>query len=202
MSEQQVVRFFATLAGQLDRPVRILLTGAGAGALLGSVRPSQDVDFAVEWAGADPAAWEGLERAIQATVDETGIQANYAEDIDRWGAVTLMDYRRHTLRYKKFGKLDLRLLEPAYWAIGKLSRYLQSDVQDLVAVLRKQKLPWKEAARVWGRALRQSPRSEALPLFRKQTEGFLRAYGRRVWGKGFDPIEAIRLFQKHAGISA
>ena len=202
MSEQQVVRFFGTLAGHLDRSARILLTGAGAGALLGSVRPSQDVDFEIKLDRSDPAGWEELQQAVEATVAETGIRANYAEEIDRWGAITLMDYRRHALPYRRFGKLEVRLLDPVYWAIGKLGRYVQSDVQDMVAVLRKQRPSWRKAVAVWGRALRQSPRSEALTAFRKQTEGFLRAYGRKIWGRRFDPTTAIQLFHRHAGIPA
>ncbi len=195
-------RFFEVLDREFGQPARILVTGAAAAALLGSVRPSQDVDFEIELGRASPAVWEELQRAIEATVAETGIRANYAEGIDRWGAVTLMDYRRHTLAYRRFGNLEVRLLDPVYWAIGKLDRYIQSDVQDLVAVLRKRKPSWQKAVAVWGRALRRSPRSEALPLFRKQTEGFLRTYGRKVWGRRFDAASAIGLFRRHAGLQA
>lgn len=42
----------------------------------------------------------------------TGIPANVAEDIDRWGMITLLDYQRTSKRHAMFGKLDVRLLGP------------------------------------------------------------------------------------------
>lgn len=195
-----ILRFFEVLARELDRPARVLLTGAAAGALWGSVRPSQDVDFEIKLADADRSSKSRFQTAVQRAVEETGIQANYAEEIDRWGVISLMDYRRHTTLYRRFGKLQVRLLDPAYWAIGKLDRYVQSDVQDLVCILRKRKPSLDYVARIWGRALRQSPLSETGLLFRKHVEHFLRAHGREIWGARFDPAAAIRAFHKHAGI--
>lgn len=196
-----ILRFFEILARVLDRPARVILTGAAAGALWGSVRPSQDVDFEIKLADAGRSGRNKFQTAIQRAVEETGIQANYAEEIDRWGVISLMDYRRHTTLYRRFGKLELRLLDPAYWAIGKLNRYVQSDVQDLVCILRKRKPSLDHVTRVWGRALRQSPLSETGLLFRKHIEHFLRAHGREIWGARFDRASAIRAFHKHAHVS-
>jgi len=201
MNRRQIETFFRTLSEQLNENVVVLLTGAAAGTIWGQVRPSVDVDFAVEVRKRDRKTWERLEAAIERTVKLTGIQANYAEDIDRWGLITLLDYRRHTHPYRRFGLLQIRLLDPAYWSIGKMTRYLDPDVRDMVQVFKRQKIPADRLARLWGRALKKSPRSAALIQFRRQVEDFMRTYGRTIWGKKFDVGKTMRYFYRWAGIS-
>jgi hypothetical protein len=94
----------------------------------------------------------------------------------------------------------VHLLEPICWAVYKLARYLDSDVDDLRAVLRRQRIPWHGLARLCGESLRGSPRSTQLRLFRQQVEHFFRTHGVRVWGTPFDPEHAIRIFRKAAAI--
>ena len=200
MNTKEIERFFRTLDRELGAEGRAILTGAAAGALWGSVRPSVDVDFALELGQKNPEAWEKVESAIERTVKLTRIQANYAEDIDRWGMISLLDYKKHTRAYRRFGRLRLELLEPAYWSIGKMGRYLETDVQDMVGVFRRQQTPWKNLVLIWGRALRASPPSPALGQFRRQVEHFLRAYGRKIWGKQFSSEEALQGFYAAAKI--
>lgn len=201
MTGRQIQRFFQVLARELDEPATVIITGAAAGSLLGHVRPSLDIDFAIRSSRHDRRSWQRIEGAVERTVRLTGIQANFAEDIDRWGLISLLDYPRHTHPYRRFGKLNVRVLDPAYWSIGKMSRYLDPDVRDLVSVLKRQRVPASLLVRVWARALRASPRSMALSQFRRQAENFLRAYGRAIWGTRFDSEQAIRLFHRQAGIT-
>ena len=198
MDPRQLDRFFRVLAKGVASPVTVILTGAGAGVLWGHVRPSLDVDFAVRLARRSDAAWKQFERAAQTASKLTGLAVNYAEDIDRWGSITLLDYQRHTHLVRHIGQLTVRTLDPAYWTIGKLSRYLDPDVQDLVAVLKRKRIPSARLIRLWARALRRSPRSLACTQFRDHVQDFLKTYGRRLWGKTFDAEEAIRAFLRQA----
>ena len=200
MSPKAIDRFFRTLAREFDAPAAIIVTGAAAGSLWGHVRPSQDIDFGVRLTGNAPANWERFQAAVNRTVQQTGIQVNFAEDIDRWSSITLLDYRQHTAPYRRFGKLSVRLLDPVYWSIGKLGRYFALDVDDVVTVLNRQRVPAASVIRIWAKALRASPRSTAIPQFRMQVEHFLRTYGRTIWGKTFDPDPAVRRFHRAAGI--
>lgn len=201
MTRAQIDRFFRTLARELPERATVILTGAAAAALLGRARASKDVDFAIRpLKRGGSHSWEAIQSAVERTVRITGITADYAEDIDRWGPISLMDYRRHTRPYRRFGRVEVRLLEPAYWSIGKMSRCLVPDVRDMIGVFRRIKLPWREATAVWGRALRASPPSTARFQFRRQVEEFLRRYGRAAWGKGFDADEAVRRFHRAAEI--
>lgn len=200
MNRNQIERFFQVLDKELDERVTVVLTGAAAGVLWGSFRPSRDVDFAIRPARETPGIWERIEEAVERTVKLTGIMANYAEDIDRWGTVTLLDYWNRAHSHRQFGKLKVSLMDPAYWSIGKIGRYLESDVQDLVGVLSRRKVPAMRLAQLWGRALRESPPSSDCFQFRGQAESFMRTYGRKIWGKRFDSEEAIRRFHREAGI--
>lgn len=200
MNRRQIDRFFKTLDTEFNEHARIILTGAGAGTILGSNGPSMDIDFAVELRNPDETNWKRLDSAIRNAVDETGIQANYAEDIDRWGMITLLDYRSNTMPYKEYGKLVLEVLNPAYWSIGKMTRFIDPDIQDMIQVFRKQKIPPERLTEVWGKALRESPRSKSLTRFRLRVESFLASYGTKIWGRSFNSTKAIRRFHKAAGI--
>lgn len=167
---------------------------------MGHVRPSLDVDFAIQPVRGDSKRWTHIEEAIQRTRQLTGISAQYAQDIDRWGAISLMDYQRHTRPYRKFGKIEVRLLDPLYWSIGKITRYLEPDIQDLIAVFKNQNTPIDLVAKIWGKALKSSPPSDACFRFRQHVENFLKIYGTRIWGKRFDFDAAMEKFRKAAGI--
>jgi hypothetical protein len=200
LNKRQIDKFFKTLDAELQHPACILLTGAAAGNLLGSSRPSMDVDFEIELKGRDSLEWEQLESAIKNTVEKTGISANYAEDIDRWGMITLLDYKKKTELYQKYGKLIVKVLDPAYWSIGKMTRFIDPDIQDMIQVFRKKKTPALRLAKVWGRALKESPRSAELVLFRRHVESFLEFYGKRISGKDFALDKVVGQFHKAAGI--
>lgn len=198
MTRQEIDRFFRVLAREYPGRATIILTGAAAGTLWGGARPSRDIDFAIRPMPRTPRTWTAVDAAIQRTIRMTGISANYAEDIDRWGLITLLDYPRHTRLHKRYGRLTVRVLEPAYWAIGKLTRYLAPDVQDVVTILTRHRPSAEAVVRIWGRALRHSPRSTSCELFRRQVEHFVRTRGRRIWGRRFDADVAIEQFRRAA----
>ncbi len=196
MNRAQVERYFRRLGEAYSKKCRVILTGAAAGALYGRVRATMDVDFA-----AKAADWRGFSKAVEEVSRRTGIAAQCTEDIDRWSSVTLMDYAEHTYLYKKYGSLELRLMEPPYWAIGKFSRYLDPDIKDLVKVFKKTTTRWQDVAVVAGKALRKSPKSTSLFLFKRQIEDFFSWQGIKVWGRTFDAKDAIELFYTNAGVN-
>jgi hypothetical protein len=198
MTPRRIEQFLATLAAELDTPARAYVTGAAAAALWGRVRPSLDVDLGIELKRRSD--WTRVQEAVDRTTRLTGIPANVAEDIDRWGMITLLDYRRSSRRYRQFGALEVRLLHPVNWSIGKMTRYLDPDVRDIVEVFRRQLVSLTRAVRTWGRALRASPASTAQFQFRRNVESFLVKRGRLIWAAPFDAKAAIVIFQRAAGI--
>ncbi|MES1205194.1 MAG: hypothetical protein ABUS79_04580 [Pseudomonadota bacterium] len=206
MTRLRIERFLKILAAQIDGPARAYLTGAAAAAVWGRVRPSVDIDLGLEWRTAtrrhSPGSWEALQRAVDRTTRLTGIPTSVAEDIDRWGMITLLDYKRSSTRFAVFGRLEVRLLNPANWSIGKLTRCLDPDLRDVVEVFRRQDVSWLHVVRTWGKALRVSPASTAQFQFRGNVEDFLRRRGRSAWGPAFDAATATRRFHTAAGIPA
>ena len=189
------------MAKELDDPAEVILTGAVAGAIFGNVRSSADIDFAIEPKRSGKGCWDRVDAALRQTSRATGINVQYARDIDRWGMISLLDYRKKTLPYRKFGGIDVRTLDPAHWAIGKFSRYLEQDVQDLAAVFKKKKVAPILLAQTLGRALRKSSPSSQCFQFRRHIEHFFQEYGRKIWRARFDPDASIRAFHRHAGIT-
>ena len=205
MTPKRIEHFLAVLASELGRPARAYVTGAAAAALWGRVRPSVDVDLGIELLATRerrPAGWQVVETAIDRTTKLTGIPANVAEDIDRWGMITLLDYRRSSRRYRRFEKLDVRLLNPTNWSIGKLTRFLDSDIRDVTAVFRLKRITANSAARTWGRALRASPASTTQMQFRRNVEHFFRHHGGSIWGNRFEPGSPLRVFERAAGMTS
>jgi hypothetical protein len=204
-SSEEIERFFEALAERVPGSVKVILTGGAAALLWGATRPTGDIDFGVaviapmEHQARD---WTALEEAIAEASRATQVTVQYSADIDRWSAITMPGYQRHTRLYRRFGRVRVHLLEPIYWAAPKLARYLDSDAEDIEAVLRAEGAKAEALARLCGRALRASPRSTAQFLFRQHVEHFFRAHGPVVWGGDFDAAAAVLAFHRAAGIQA
>jgi hypothetical protein len=195
--------FFQALAARVPCRVKIILTGGAEALLLGSTRPTRDLDFGITLIPTGEAHerhWPEVEAAIAAASQASGVTVQYSTDIDRWSSITMPDYQRHTRLHRRFGRVWVHLLEPAYWAVPKLARYLDSDAADIESVFRAQGVQPGSLARLCGRALRASPRSTAQFTFRQHVEHFFRTRGPAIWGSRFDPEAAVRLFQRAAGI--
>ena len=201
MDKKRIDRFFRVLSQDTRNisrsKIKIILTGAAAGNLLGGNRPSIDIDFAI---GCNKKYFKDVEDAIKKVSQITGIAVNFSEDIDRWSQITLLDYKKHTVRYKTFRNVEVTILLPLYWSIGKITRYLDPDIDDLVKVFKKNRILPMKLAQLWGKAVLKSPRSSACFAFRMHAEHFFKTYGRSIWGRDFLRDKYIEVFQKTAGI--
>jgi hypothetical protein len=194
--------FFAALAERVPCRLKLILTGGAEALLLGSTRPTGDLDFGIVLmtpAAVHEQQWTEVEAAIAEASRVAGVTVQYSTDIDRWSAITMPGYQRHTRLYRQYGRVRVHLLEPIYWAVPKLARYLDTDSADIQAVLRAQGVKPEALARLCGRALRASPRSTAQFSFRRHVEHFLRTHGPAIWGEEFDAEAAVRVFQRAAG---
>jgi len=201
LGRRDLARFFEAFARRLPCPAKLILTGGTEALLLGGRRPTGDVDFGLVLSGKKMQWWPEVESAVAAAAREAGVAVQYSTDIDRWSSVAIPPGRRRTRSYRRIGRLSVHLLDPTCWAVYKLARYLDADVEDLRAVLRRQRVSSVALARLCGVSLRSSPRSSQLFLFRKQVEHFLLEHGRVVWGRGFDPTRAIATFHRAARIT-
>jgi hypothetical protein len=177
MTKKDIDRFFEEFAKRCARPIEIYLTGGIAAWFLGGNRPTRDIDFAVSDGS------EEVARSLDQVSRELEIPIQYSDDIQRWGMINLPALYEGAALHKKFGSVAVYLLAPEKWAIGKLNRYLESDLEDLTNVFRKQKPELQKTLAYWRRALRESPASPQQSLFKHQVNHFLKNYGKSIWGE-------------------
>lgn len=189
-------RFLLVLSKRVQKPMKIYLTGGVAAWILGGVRPTEDVDFGVE-CGQE---WCEVEKGIGDVSREVGVPVEFSEDISRWGLVGFSNFKKGARLYRRYGSLKVYVLDPVIWSVGKLNRYLASDIDDVIHVFKKNKPPFLKVLRIWGEALKQSPKSTGHLLFVRHVEDFLKTLGGKVWGRKFDAGKAIVQFEKFAGI--
>jgi hypothetical protein len=138
--------------------------------------------------------WGAFEKAVHQAESETGIGTQFSENIDRWSQVSYLDYRKHLKKYKKFQQIEVFLLNPYFWSIGKITRYWDSDIQDMIAVFKKEKVDPVQLAKLWRQALQQSPRSTELFLTKQHVVQFFTTYGARIWGDSFSLLDIKKFF--------
>lgn len=198
--------FFIELDRALSGPASVILTGAAAGAIYGNVRQSADIDFEIRLKRKKKKRGRSQDEIIQGLIREVssklGIAANYSDDISHWSMIDYLDYRKSSIPYKKIGQIDIRLMAPENWTIGKMTRFLEIDVKDLIKVIRKKRLRAGRLLSLWARALRASPLSRTKGQFRRNVENFLHMHGKRLWGTAFDKQKAINDFRRLAGLKA
>ena len=184
MRKRQIDLFFRELDKALGQRAGIILLGASAGSLMGHIRPSYDIDFEIllRKPGRNK---KSVEEKILQVARKVGVAVNFSENVGHWSMVSYLDYRKTALPYKKIGKLDVRLMAPEYWTIGKMARYYALDAKDMAAVIRKKRLKPGPLVTLWKRALKDSELSLDLGQFKKHAVHFLKIYGRRLWGRSF-----------------
>ena len=197
MNKKQIDKFFRLVNQNIKdihkKKIKVILTGAAAGILMGGNRPSIDIDFCIDY---DKKYTQDVENALKQASAVTGIAVNFSEDIDRWSQITFLDYRHHTIPYRAFGVIEVSILSPAYWTIGKITRYIDPDIDDLVKVLKNNHVPAGTLAKLWAEALLKSPRSSASFSFKTHVGHFFKTYGPLIWGRGFNPDEPLNIFRK------
>ena len=201
MKQRQIDLFFQALDEGLDRTAEVILVGASAGSLMGHVRPSLGIDFEIRIRGSRNAAvQERLEAAAAKASEVAGVAVNYSENVGGWSRIHYLDYRKTARPWKQIGKLKVKIMAPEYWTIGKMARFLEIDIQDMIKIIRAKKLKPAALIRLWAKALRSSDLSLELGQFRDHVLYFIRRYGKKLWGAETDLGGLLREFKKQAGL--
>ncbi len=181
MNKRQIDLFFKTLDRELGLKGTIILTGASAGSLMGHIRPSFVFDFEIRLARKTPQTKAKLEKSIDKAAQIVGVAVNFSENIGGWSRIHYLDYRKTALPYKKMGNLEIKLIAPEYWTIGKMARFLELDIQDMIKIITKKKLKPKRLISIWAKAVRSSDLSLELGQFRNHVNYFFRNHGKKLW---------------------
>ena len=198
MNKIKIHAFFKRLDTNLKETATVIVVGASAASLMGHVRPSFDIDFEIRLKRHVRIKKIRLAKAIIQSAQETGVAVNFSENIGGWSMINYLDYRKTAVAYKHFGKLDVKIIEPAYWTIGKMTRFLELDVQDMVKIIRKKKIQPKRLIGIWAQAFKTSDLSLELGQFKDHVLYFLKSYSKKIWGKKIEVQSLIELFLKQS----
>ena len=191
---KDIDRFFETLSKEWRYPAEILLLGGAVALIIGGKRPTLDIDFEVSVISKPERLEDFVNKAIEIK-DRIGVDIQFSESIERWSQISFLDYNRHKRPYKKYGKISVKILEPAYWSIGKVSRYWLRDIEDMELVFSKEKPDPIYLARLWLKALEKSPVSTALFGVKKQMRHFFENSGPKICGKDLPLPKILSLFR-------
>ena len=181
-SKKGVNHFFKRLSKFITEDIDIYLLGGCALIILDASRTTQDIDFEIRGANN-----ETIER-IQQFCNEENIPINFSEDAGKWGMISISDNRKTALPYDKFGKITVKILDPFDMSIGKIERFTDIDIQDVIFLIKKFSMKPEELLTAWAKALNRSTKSEKTFLFRKQVESFIITYSKKTWGTEADGL--------------
>jgi hypothetical protein len=174
--KEDIELFFKRLSEFITEDIDIYLLGGCALIILGASRATQDIDFEIRGASD-----ETIER-IQQFCNDKNIPVNFSEDAGMWGMISINNNRNTALPYSDFGKINVRILDPLDMSIGKIERFTDIDIQDIIFLIKKFSMKPEELLTVWAKALSKSTKSEKVFLFRKQVESFIKTYSKKLWG--------------------
>ena len=125
----EIREFLTTVGKRVAAPAHLILVGGSALNLLGSDRPTLDLDY------------EGEERAtdeLRVLMEKVALELHIdleAVPLDRFIPVPSGADERHVL-IGHFGDLQVLVFDPYSIALSKLDRGFDSDIEDVVFLLR------------------------------------------------------------------
>lgn len=186
---EDIDRFFNELSSIIKRKkVDIFLLGGCALILSGLSRTTQDIDFEVK------PGEEDLFEKIQKFCSERTIAANFSEDASRWGMISISSDRSRCISYKRFGNINVYIMNPLDIIVGKMERFTTIDEEDILFLIKRYKIDSKDLINGLADGIRRSIRSEKLFTFKKVAENFLKAHSKESWG--IEPGNILELWHK------
>lgn len=148
VTAEQLDAFFIQLNKLYSRPATVYLLGGTALALLGSSRPTLDIDYV----GTDiPERWDELQRSIHAVAAEMGLDLE-AVPFDKMVPLPSGHAQRHIL-YRAYGHIRVFVFDPLAIALGKIERGTESDLEDVAFLIVRRIITLKQLEEVVQEAL-------------------------------------------------
>ena len=156
---------------KVDKPIEIILIGGAAALLSGAVkRVTEDIDIL--------ASGETIGK-----LKEAGVLRPLIQPVAESFLCLHPDYRKACIYVREISfppKIRVYRLSPLDLAISKLSRFQQVDIEDIEAILKKEKFSKKKF-------LRRYASARAYYTNPKATDFNVRLLIMKVYGEDFDP---------------
>lgn len=169
METPEIRSILKTMGERLPPASQLILVGGGALALLGNPRPTIDIDFL-----GDDVNPSDLHRTIMQIAAEMEI---HVEPVPLERFVPLPEgSQERTIRIGQFGNLEVFVADPYSIALSKLDRGFDTDLDDLVFLVRRGFIDVQEFERMLQKSLAQAGKFD----FHPEILGHLRELKQRL----------------------
>jgi len=156
MDKTKLESILTTLGKQLPPASQLFLIGGSALTLLGSERPSLDIDFV-----GDDVHPNELHRMIMDKAKEMKLQVD-AVPIERF--IPLPDgNEQRNIFIGQFANLDVYVIDPYSIALSKVDRGLLTDFDDIIFLIKKNHITLEELERITKSAISKAGKFDLHP---------------------------------------
>ncbi len=141
LESSQIRSFLEAVGKRYPYFARLYLLGGSALCLLGSPRPTLDIDYI-----GDDLKKSDLQNIMEETAREMGLDVD-AVPIERFLPVPAGGYQR-SLPVGKFGKIEVYIFDPYSIALSKIDRGFDTDIDDVVFLLQRGLINMEELERI------------------------------------------------------
>lgn len=131
LATDEIKAFLQSLGKRYSRPATLYLLGGSALCFLGSPRRTVDIDYTI--LTLDPA--DELKKVMNDLADELHLELEMVP-IEEFIPLPKDSYERHTF-IEQFGNIKVYVYDPYSIALSKLSRGFETDLQDVLFLLRQ-----------------------------------------------------------------
>ena len=150
--------FLERLGQEYGRPATLYLLGGSALSLLGSPRSTLDIDYDVELPQTELIVLQG---AINALAAEMHLDVEFVPLAEFAPLPPSAHERRRFIG--RYGQLDVYIFDLYSIALSKISRGFESDLEDVLYLLKAGLIEFRELKRYFGIVLPLAPKTDVNP---------------------------------------
>ena len=160
MNENQIINLLKQFVIEQKEPLELILVGALA-------LPFYGVEFRITYDLGAEVETGNLEK-LYFFLKEKGFESDLSENIAGWNVITLPSgYKKRAKVVYQDNLLTLKILSPEDFIIMKLRRGTNQDIQDALAVAKKQSVKLETLDKLYEKVLKESIKDTALFNFKK-----------------------------------
>src|SRR5260221_3971898 len=141
LESKQILAFLESLGKRYPRPARLTVLGGSALCMLGSPRPTLDIDYVGDDLKKDE---------LQKIMDEIALEMGL--DVD---AVPIHGFlplpaggEERTIHYGTFGQVKVSIIDPYLIALRKVERGFDTDIDDILFLIRHGQITFAQLEKV------------------------------------------------------
>jgi hypothetical protein len=153
---KQVGEFLEKLGKQYPSPARLYLLGGVALYLLGNSRPTMDIDYV-----GDDIQKDDFQTLLEKIAQEMELHVD-AVPIEKFIPIPQGGLQR-CLFYRTYGKVEVFIFDPYTIALSKIERGFDTDIEDILFLLRSRQINFLDLERYTTEALQYAKEFDIEP---------------------------------------